>query len=199
MTPEGNSTAWYAIQTRKRREQSTATVLGRKGYEIFLPTHMSERRRGRQTEVRPALFPGYLFCRFDVQKRLPILVTPGVVGVVGQGRVPIPIPFSEIHAIRSLVSSGVPAEPWPYLERGQRVQIAGHVLQGIEGILVGHKGNHRIVVSVTLLRRSVALEIHRSCVIPIQPLCEVFAGSVSEGVRREVSAGVIGGPFVGCF
>ena len=189
MTPEGNSTAWYAIQTRKRREQSTATLLSGKGYEIFLPVQSWEHRRDRQNEeVRPALFPGYLFCHFDVQKRLPILVTSGVVGVVGQGRVPIPVPFSEIHAIQSLVSSGVPAEPWPYLECGQRVQIADHALQGIEGILVGHKGNHRIIVSVTLLRRSVALEIHRSCVIPIQPPCDVLAGSVSEGVRHEVSA-----------
>jgi transcription antitermination factor NusG len=189
MTPEGNSTAWYAIQTRKRREQSTATLLSAKGYEFFLPTRASEHRQGRQHEqVRPALFPGYLFCRFDAQKRLPILVTPGVLGVVGQRRVPIPVPFSEIRAIQSLVHSGVPAEPWPYLDRGQRVQIADHALQGIEGILVGHKGNHRIVVSVTLLRRSVALEIHRSCVIPIQPLCDAFAGSVSEGMLHEVSA-----------
>jgi len=189
MTPEWNSTAWYAIQTRKRREQSTATLLSGKGYEIFLPVQSWEHRRDRQNEeVRPTLFPGYLFCCFDVQKRVPILVNPGVVGVVGQGRVPIPVPFSEIHAIQSLVSSGVPAEPWPYLECGQRVQIADHALQGIEGILVGHKGNHRIVVSVTLLRRSVAMEIHRSCVIPIQPLYDVLAGAVSEGARHEVSA-----------
>src|SRR6266566_4993811 len=99
-----------------------------------------------------------------------------------------PCSISEIHAIQSLVSSGVHAEPWPYLECGQRVQIADHALQGLEGILVGHKGNHRIIVSVTLLRRSVALEIHRSCVIPIQPPCDVLAGSVSEGARHEVSA-----------
>src|SRR5258705_5890038 len=110
MTPEGNSTAWYAIQTRKRREQSTATLLSGKGYEIFLPVQSWEQRRDRQNEeVRPAFFPGDLFCRFDVQKRLPILVTPGVVGGVGQGRVPIPVPFFEIHAIPTLGSSGVAA------------------------------------------------------------------------------------------
>jgi len=189
MIPERNSTVWYAVQTWKRREQSTATLLSGKGYEIFLPTHVSQQRRGRETqEVISALFPGYLFCRFDVQRRLPILVTPGVVGVVGQGRVPIPVPLSEIQAIQSLVSSGVPAEPWPYLECGQRVRITDHVLQGIEGILVSHKGNHRVVVSVTLLHRSIALEIHRSCVVPIQPLCKVFAGTVSGGVPHGVTA-----------
>ena len=189
MTPEQNSQMWYAIHTRTRRERWTATLLSGKGYEIFLPTYVSERRWARRSkEVSSPLFPGYLFCRFDVQKRLPILVTPGVIGVVGQGRVPVPVPLSEISAIQSLVSSEVPAEPWPYLECGQRVQIADHALQGLEGILVGHKGNHRVVVSVTLLRRSVALEIHRSYVIPIQPVYEVFAGSVSQSVLHGAHA-----------
>ena len=180
---------WYAIQTRTRRERSIANLLSGKGYEIFLPTYVPEPREGhRSKEVSSPLFPGYLFCRFDVQKRLPILVTPGVVGVVGQGRVPTSIPLSEISAIQSLISSGVSVEPWPYLECGQRVQIADHALRGLEGILVGHKGNHRIVVSVTLLRRSVALEIDRSCVIPIQPVRQVFVGSVAEGVLHGVTA-----------
>jgi transcription antitermination factor NusG len=180
---------WYAIQTRVRREQLAATLLARKGYEVFLPTYASDRlRRGRSREVNSALFPGYLFCHFDVQKRLPILVTPGVVGVVGNGRAPIAVPHSEISAIRSLVLSGVPAEPWPYLECGQRVRISDHALEGLEGILVGHKGSHRIVVSVTLLRRSVALEIHRSNVTPIQPGYEALDGCISDGVLHEVTA-----------
>jgi transcription antitermination factor NusG len=180
---------WYAIQTMVRREQLAATLLARKGYEIFLPTYVSDRQwRGRCREVNSALFPGYLFCHFDVQKRLPILVTPGVVGVVGNGRAPIAVPHSEISAVRSLVLSGVPAEPWPYLECGQRVRISEHALEGLEGILVGHKGSHRLVVSVTLLRRSVALEIHRSKVIPIEPVYEVLDGCFSEGALHEVTA-----------
>jgi transcription antitermination factor NusG len=188
MSPERNCQMWYAIQTRTRRERSTATLLSGKGYEIFFPTYVSERRLSSRTEkVRSPLFPGYLFCRFDVHKRLPVLVTPGVIGVVAQGRVPIPVPLSEISAIQSLVSSGVPAEPCPYLECGQRVQIADHALRGLEGILVAHKGNHLVVVSVTLLRRSVALEIHRSCVIPIQPLGDAFVGSVHEGVLHAAN------------
>jgi transcription antitermination factor NusG len=180
---------WYAIQTRVRREELVANLLAGKGYEIFLPTYESERPwRGRSTEVKFPLFPGYLFCQFDVQKRLPVLVTPGVVEIVGNGRTPTAVPPSEISAIRSLVLSGVPAEPWPYLECGQRVRIAEHALEGLEGILVGHKGGHRIVVSVTLLHRSVALEIHRSKVIPTEPVYEVPDGCFSEGLLHEVTA-----------
>ena len=119
--------------------------------------------------MESALFPGYVFCHFDALRRLPILVTPGVISVVGQGRIPLPIDDSEIAAIRTIVSSGIPAEPWPYLELGQKIRIEQDVLQGLEGILISFKGTHRIVVSISLLRRSVALEIDRSCVKPVGP------------------------------
>jgi transcription antitermination factor NusG len=104
-----------------------------------------------------------------VQKRLPILVTPGVMAIVGRGRIPHPVDHSEIAAIQTVISSGFHVEPWPYLELGQKIRIESEALQGLEGILINFKGNHRIVVSVSLLRRSVALEIDRSCVRPIGP------------------------------
>jgi transcription antitermination factor NusG len=116
------------------------------------------------------LFPGYIFCQFDAQKRLPILVTPGVVSVVGRGRIPVPIEDSEIAAIQTVVSSGFHAEPWPYLGIGQRLRIEDESLNGLEGILINFKGRQRIVVSVSLLRRSVALEIDRSRVRPTTPM-----------------------------
>jgi hypothetical protein len=81
----------------------------------------------------------------------------------------MPIDDGEIAAIQTVVSSGFRAEPWPYLEIGQKIRIEQDVLQGLEGILISFKGTHRIVVSVSLLRRSVALEIDRSCVKAIEP------------------------------
>jgi transcription antitermination factor NusG len=165
-----NSENWYAIQVRTRWERSAATIVAGKGYEVFLPTYLSKRRwSDRAREVKSPLFPGYFFCRFDVQKRLPILVTPGVIGVVGQGRIPVPVDESEVLSIKNIVSSGASVEPWPYLELGQKVRIDDHALRGLEGILVGRKGNQRVVVSVSLLRRSVALEIERSLISLVQP------------------------------
>jgi len=108
-----------------------------------------------------------VFCSFDVMNRLPILVTPGVIAVVGRGRVAVPVEASEISAIQALISSGLPAEPYPYLEVGQKVRIESESLRGVEGILIGFKGSRRVVVSVSLLRRSVALEIERARIIPV--------------------------------
>ena len=115
---------WFALQVRTRWEQSTAKILSGKGYEILLPTYEMERRLGGHTRmVKLPLFPGYVFCRFDVLKRLPILVSPGVISVVSRGKIPVPLEHYEITAIQTLVTSGVQAEPWPYIEIGERVRV----------------------------------------------------------------------------
>lgn len=171
MSVDIGSERWFALQVRTRWEGSTALLLSGKGYQTLLPTFKTRKRwNGKVREVNAPLFPGYVFCQFEAQNRLPILVTPGVLSVVGRGRIPLPVDDTEISAIQTVVSSGFRAEPWPYLEVGQRIRIESDALSGLDGILINFKGNHRIVVSVTLLRRSVALEIDRSCVKPVGPV-----------------------------
>ncbi|PYT65604.1 MAG: NusG-like protein [Acidobacteria bacterium] len=170
MNTEPKADRWYALQLRSRWESSTAALLSCKGYQTFLPTYKNATRgSSRSKEVQSPLFPGYLFCRFNVCDRLPVLITPGVISVVGTGRVPIPVEESEIESIQRMVSSGLRVEPCPYLEVGQLVRIEDGALSGIEGVLTSFKGSQRIVVSISLLRRSVALEIDRSVVSPGQP------------------------------
>jgi transcription antitermination factor NusG len=171
---------WYALQVRNRWESSTATLLCGKGYQTFLPTHKAKKCwRAGSKEVAVPLFPGYVFCQFDVHDRLPVLVTPGVIAVVGRGRIPVPVEDSEMEAIQRVVSAGFPAEPWPYLEVGQQVRIRTGALSGLEGILTSSRGTSRIVVSVSLLCRSVALEIDRSAVCPIQSAGPTLLGPLS--------------------
>jgi len=171
MSFDADCQRWFALQVRTRWESSTAVLLSGKGYQTLLPTFKARKRwNGKLREVSTPLFPGYVFCQFDPQKRLPILITPGVLSVVGRGRIPIPVDDAEMTSIQTVVSSGFHAEPWPYLEIGQKIRIESDVLSGLEGILINFKGNHRIVVSVSLLRRSVALEIDRSCVKPVGSL-----------------------------
>jgi transcription antitermination factor NusG len=180
---------WFALQVKSRWESSTALFLSGKGYETFLPEYQLKKRwSGKIRQVSAPLFPGYIFCQFDAQKRLPILVTPGVVAVVGRGRIPVPIEDSEIASIQAVVSSGFPAEPCPYLEIGQRIRIEDQALNGLEGILVNFKGRSRIVVSVTLLRRSVALEIDRSRVKPTMPRTAALDSVVQPAVLQGAVA-----------
>jgi len=159
---------WFALQVRSRYERNVATFLDGKGYEWFLPSYRSRRRwSDRVKELELPLFPGYLFCRFDPQERLPILKTPGMISIVGTAKVPTAVDETEIAALRALVASGLPRQPWPYLQIGQRVRIEHGALSGLEGILLQQKGCNRLVLSVTLLQRSVAAEIDSSWVVPI--------------------------------
>ncbi|MGH9717551.1 MAG: transcription termination/antitermination protein NusG [Candidatus Acidiferrales bacterium] len=156
---------WFALQVRTRHEVGVASFLNGKGYEPFVPLYQSRRCwSDRIKMVEAPLFPGYLFCRFDINNRLPILTTPGVIQVVGFNRTPIPIEDTEIDAIQSLVASGFPSQPWPFLQAGDRVQIDSGPLRGLEGLLVELRGSHRLVVSVSLLQRSVAVEIDSALV-----------------------------------
>src|SRR6202140_5519155 len=163
-----NNFCWFALQVRSRWEGATAGLLRSKGLETLLPTYTSKRKwSDRFKAVESPLFPGYVFCRFDVNDRLPVLITPGVISVVGRGKTPIAVDDAEMLSIRAAIQSGIRLEPWPYVEIGERVRIKDDVLNGMEGILISFKGSHRVVISVTLLRRSVALDIDRSRITPL--------------------------------
>jgi transcription elongation factor/antiterminator RfaH len=159
---------WFALQVKPRCEKVISTILHNKGFEQYLPMYESRRVwSDRIAKVEVPLFPGYVFCRFDPeQPRLPIVATPGVINVVGVAGQPAAIPEHELQAIQVLLRSGKAALPWPYLEIGQRVRIEQGSLAGVEGILVEAKKQHRVVVSVTLLQRSVAVEVEREWIIP---------------------------------
>src|SRR5216684_9122189 len=168
MNPEAGFYPWFALQTRSRYENLVATLLRGKGYELFLPVYKSRRRwSDRIKELELPLFPGYLFCRFNPLDRFPILVTPGVMQVVGVGKIPIPVDDLEIAALETAIRSGLPRQPWPFLQIGQKVKIECKPLCGLEGILVEFKGRHRLVLSVTLLQRSVAVEVDDTWIRPI--------------------------------
>ena len=156
---------WFALQVRVRHESSVADYLGGLGYEWFLPLYKSRKRwSDRIKEVKSALFPGYLFCRFNQHDRLPILKTPGVVQIVGFNRIPAAVDETEISALQTLMATGVANQPCPFLEIGEKVRIESGPLRGLEGILMDLKGHHRLVLSVTLLQRSVAVEIDSALV-----------------------------------
>jgi transcription antitermination factor NusG len=159
---------WYALQVNCRKEPSIAAQIEGRGVECFLPKYKSLRKWSDRTkEVKQALFPGYLFCRFNYENRQTVVTTAGVVQIVGNGRTAIPIPDVEMEALQVAVRSGVASQPWPYLKAGERVRVNYGHLSGLEGLLINFKGNHRVVLSVTLLQRSLALEVELSWVTPV--------------------------------
>ena len=181
---------WFALQVRSRREGPIATHLQGQGFECFLPLYKSTRRwSDRIKEVEQPLFPGYLFCRFDLHNRGPLLMTPGVQQIVGIGRTPMPVAECEINSIRQALASGLPSQPWPYLELGQRVRVNHGSLTDLEGILINFKGSNRVVLSVTLLQRSVAMEIDLSWVTPLATAKKTASKALTEHADPVVALG----------
>jgi len=158
---------WYAIQLRPRCEKFVAVQLRNKGYEEYLPMYRSRRRwSDRVKEIQLPLFPGYIFCKFDVMHRLPIVVTPGVISIVGYGKMPLAIPEQEITAVQRIVNSPMPYGPWPSLCAGQRVYVRYGPLQGLEGVVREIRNTYHLIISVTLLSRSVSVVIDRDSIVP---------------------------------
>jgi transcription antitermination factor NusG len=154
---------WYAVRTRSNFERTASTVLAGKGYEPYLPMYREKKRWSDRTVITELpLFPGYVFCRFDSKRRTPILSTPGVFAIVGFGAEAAPIPNEEIEAIERVLHSGLASGPCPFIGEGQRIRIKYGPLENIEGILLKKKTEWRMVVSVPMLQRSVAVEIDAS-------------------------------------
>jgi len=144
------------------------THLEARGYKSFLPIYKCRKRwSDRFKEIEQPLFPGYVFCQFNPLNQLPILSIPGVVHLVGVCRIPVAVDESEIAAIQAAVKSGLPSQPWPFLRVGHRVRIEYGPLSGLEGILLGFGVHQRLVLSVMLLQRSVAVQVDVAWVKPM--------------------------------
>jgi transcription antitermination factor NusG len=160
---------WYAVRVRSNYESNVSTVLEHKGVEKFLPTYRSRRKWGDRIKTLDLpLFPGYVFCRIPLDERNLVLTVGGVVDIVSIGRTPAPVSDAEIDAIRTVVESQVHAEPWPFLKIGETVRIHSGSLAGLEGILLRVKNSWRLVISVSLLERSMAVEIDAAYVSPLR-------------------------------
>ena len=151
---------WFALVIRCSQANAASTALLRLGYEQFQPTRTIRRQWSDRIKViQEPLFPGYLFCRFDPQNRLPVLTAAGVISIVKAGGKLLPVDAGEIATIRALLNSGAPVYPHPYLEVGQRVRIEGGALAGVEGLLTAVRNEHRVIASITILQRSVYVQI----------------------------------------
>jgi transcription antitermination factor NusG len=170
---------WYVIRLRSNFEKVATSSLKDRGYETFLPLYRTRRKwSDRVKEIEAPLFPGYTFCRFDAGLKLPILQCPGVISILEAPAGPIPVPDSELAAVRLMLDSGLAFDAYPFLQQGQPVMVERGPLRGTEGLVVRIKGNYRLVISVFLLQRSVSAEIDRDS-IRVLPMPSLAMSSAS--------------------
>lgn len=168
MSNDDPAHAWYALMVKSRHEKWISAALRGKGYAEYLPLYRKvERYSSRTKSVYLPLFPNYVFSQFDPHDRLPILTIPGVFCIVQCGHLPAPIAESEIQQIRLLCEWSQDVCPWPFGVPGSLVRVVDGPLVGVVGTLIAFKSRNRLVVSISLLQRSVSIEIDSAVVRPI--------------------------------
>jgi transcription termination/antitermination protein NusG len=154
---------WYAAYVCPRHERHVARQLEERRLNSFVPVYRSVRRwKDRRKELDLVLFPGYVFVHLDLKDRLRVLQLPGVVRFVSFQGTPAPLRDCEIDVLNQSLSGGLRVEPHPYLKVGRRVRVKHGPLAGAEGILTRRKERFRLVISVDLIMRSVAIEVDES-------------------------------------
>ncbi|HVB56355.1 MAG TPA: UpxY family transcription antiterminator [Candidatus Acidoferrales bacterium] len=158
---------WYAAYTCANHEKRVAAELHARTVEHFLPVYSSIRRwKDRRVILDLPLFPGYVFVRLALRNRLRVLQIPGVVQLVGFNGKSAALPDEEMEILRSGLSQGLCAKPHPFLTMGRRVRITGGPFAGLEGVLKRKRNSMRVVVSLSLIQRSVAVDVDIADVAP---------------------------------
>ena len=166
--PADSQPFWYAAYTSANHEKRAAAEISRRGVESFLPLYRAVRRwSDRRVELEMPLFPGYVFVHLALRERLKVLQVPGVARLVGFGGLPAALPDEQVEALRAGLNGQMLAKPHSYLVVGRRVRIVRGPLCGAEGILVRKKSIYRVVLSLELIMRSVAVEVDAADVEPL--------------------------------
>ncbi|MBA3960665.1 MAG: hypothetical protein H0X40_02030 [Chthoniobacterales bacterium] len=164
---------WFCIHIAPRQENKVAQVLQRElGLEVFAPRIRFRRlRAGRPLWTTEALFPGYLFARFEyVERRRQINALPGVAGIVHFGEQLAPVGDAVLAGLRALVQDNqtleVTADPQP----GSEVVISSGSLSGLR-VLVTRviPARQRIAILLELLGSEREVEIELDRVLPVNP------------------------------
>ena len=160
---------WYAAYTRANHERRVADRLGERGVENFLPQYEAVRKwKDRKVRLHLPLFPGYVFVHLALQNRLQVLQVPGVAWLVSFAGKPVPLPEEEFAMIRGFLKSRFRAEPHPYLKTGRRVRVSSGPFEGMEGIVVRRKNSSRLVISLDLIQRAMAVDVEEACLEELQ-------------------------------
>lgn len=150
---------WYAVYTWARHEKKVARHFEERGIAYFLPLYTAIHRWNQRTaRVSLPLFPGYVFVLTKGHDYRPLAV-PGVARYVGPARSPAEIPAEEIESLQKAMQTGHRLEPHPYLAPGNRVRIASGPMSGVTGTIQRTAAGCRIVISVDMIMRSVAVEV----------------------------------------
>jgi transcription antitermination factor NusG len=166
-------TPWYVIRVKANSERKVAQGLTCRGVTVFLPLQKRLSKRRNIGLIEVPLFTGYVFARFNYSDTLPVISCPGVVQILCRGNVPEPVDQGEMFSLLTLSRTARSLSLLPSFTTGQKVRITEGPLADVEGIVLRDNGRQRLILSVSLLRRSVVAEIDREWIEDLSPAVQV--------------------------
>ena len=159
------SDPWWVAHLKSRQEKVLARYLREHDVPFYLPQMEKRIRRSGRTFVSYLpLFAGYVFFRGGRDERLSALKSNVVVNVLEpQDQEEI---ATELRQLRQLQLSEAQLVPHPFVGPGDVVLITEGAFEGYRGVVLKEKGVARLVVSVSFIRQSVALDIDREFIRP---------------------------------
>ena len=183
----GGDQPWWAIYTRHQHEKTVADMLASKGFNVFLPLYESMRRwKDRNKLLSLPLFPCYVFVKGGHERKLQVVTTPGVHMILYHGDRVATIQEEEMEAIHTVMQARCRVEPHPFLKCGQRVRVLRGPMEGVEGILTRKKNLVRLILSVDMLKQSVAVEVNATDVEPVSEAAEkIFSADAPSNISYQ--------------
>lgn len=165
-----DESAWYVIHTRSKFENVVYQSLVKKKKDAFLPTiKKRSRRQDRRVFLQQPLFPGYVFVKTAVTpvERLEVLKTVGVVKLIGNRDVPIPVRTEVIESLKIIVEANQQVEAVNSLKQGDAVRVMAGPFAGVIGIFIQYQGMERVVVNIEAMGRAASINVAADDVEPL--------------------------------
>jgi len=163
--PAGAGALWFCLKSQPKHEHIAAAHLRQNSaVEVFLPRVRFKRATRQGTVwVTEALFPGYLFARFDWQSSLRLVQhSRGVRGVVHFGERWPAIPEAVIRELHQAIGTDEPRTIPENFNPGDEVEITGGAMRGLRAIVTRvMPGRERIAVLMEFLGRQTMIELPR--------------------------------------
>jgi transcription antitermination factor NusG len=176
---------WYVIRVKSNTERVVAQSLTNRGITVFLPLEKRLSKRKNFGMIETPLFPGYVFGQFEYRAALPVVTCPGVVHIICRGTVPEPVDPAEMHSLLVLSQNAVSMSLLPTFAKGQKVRITGGPLADVEAIVLSDNGSRRLILSVTLLRRSVVAQMDRDWIEDVRRAPLQVTSWIGTGIKNE--------------
>ncbi|MBW6513428.1 MAG: hypothetical protein K0B87_01585 [Candidatus Syntrophosphaera sp.] len=158
LKPAEGDERWTVVHTKPRCEKKLADYARRSGIVYYLPQIENKRvYQRRKVSFTQPMFPGYLFCVADADKKRTLTISGYTVSFI---KVPLQEELlEELLNIRLSTQPKVEFQSTLWLSEGLKVEVIKGPLKGVTGIVESHAKLGEVRLQVNILRQAVMVKL----------------------------------------